>query len=88
MRQSWPRSSSRANHTLENHSNVNEASATAFGAVLPNFCEATALKCHAHFFNARVPPLGGKDMCPALPALTSRQLVRVNLVSVVGKTVT
>ena len=29
------------------------------------FCAATALKCHAHFFNARVPPVSGKDNLPA-----------------------
>ena len=44
--------------------------------------------CIAQIFYARVPPMSGKDLCPALPALTLRQLVPINLVSAVGKTVT
>ena len=38
--------------------------------------------------NAHAPPMSGKDICPALSALTSRQVVPVNLVSAVGKSVT
>ena len=87
MRRSWRQSPIRANHPLVNHSNFNEAKETACNAVLFNFCEATALKSHAHIINARVPSMSGKDTCPALPALTSRQLVPVDLVSAVGKSV-
>ena len=36
--------------------------------------------------HALVPPMSGKAMCPALSALTSRQLIPVNLVSAVGAT--
>ena len=34
------------------------------------------------------PPMIGKDICPALPVLTSRRLVPVSLVSAVGEIVT
>ena len=38
--------------------------------------------------SARVPPKSGKSILPTLPASVSRQLVAVNLVSAVGKSVT
>ena len=48
-----------------------------------------ALKCLKHTFkNSSVPSIRGKDICPALPAPTSRQLVLGNLVRAVGKGVT
>ena len=79
MRRSWRRGPSQANHVSENLSNVHQVRATACNAVLFNF---------ALILHVRVPPMSGKDICPALPALTLRQLVPVNLVSAVGKSVT
>ena len=44
MRRSWPQGSNRANHTLENHSNVDEVRATACNVVSLHSWEGTALK--------------------------------------------
>ena len=52
-----------------------------------SFCEATASKCEVRTLRASVQPMSGKDICPALSALASRQFP-VNLVSAVGKSVT
>ena len=60
---------------LENHSNTYEVRATACSAVLLNFSEETALKCHAHIHSKCTRAANEGRTCPALPALTSRQLV-------------
>ena len=89
MRRSWRQSPSRANHRLENHSNVYEVTATACDAVpiisyratLPRNVTRTQKMQACH-------PKKCKKFCTAQPAHTSRQLVPVNLVSAVGTSVT
>ena len=63
----------------------NEVRATACNAVLSISARQPPLSS-AHLKCTRATsPVSGKDMCPALPAPTSRQLVPVNLVSAFGK---